>query len=281
MRKKILILMLLGLSFCGLCLADIERVETLLLNGDLSAAEQHCQELLGGNPAKSVEEQALFYLATINLKQNRYADCRHNFNILIQNFPDSSLLNRARLGVADSYAAERNYSLAEKIYAELLAGKDEAVAPAVYAHLVDLYIKEGERGKAQDYLSRLQNKYPLSFEAGSIKRLPETAVAEEPQETPVPVSSPAETQAVQPVTPAETNKDFFTVQVGAFSDHARANKLYQELIARGEDAFLVLLETPSGESLYRVRVGKLPFRQEAEGLARKLSGQGYPTKIIP
>jgi cell division septation protein DedD len=71
------------------------------------------------------------------------------------------------------------------------------------------------------------------------------------------------------------------VQVGAFSDHARANKLYQELIARGEDAFLVLLETPSGESLYRVRVGKLPFRQEAEGLARKLSGQGYPTKIIP
>lgn len=271
MFKKILILILGLFCFYGLCLADIEKVQTLLVNGDLTGAGQHCQEILGGNPSKPVQEQALFYLATINLKQNKYADCRHNFNLLIHDFPESGLLNRARLRIADSYFFEGNYSLAEKIYAELLAGKDKSVAPTVYARLIDLQVKQGDRDKAQDYLSQLRSKYPLSFEVGLIKRLPEVVSTEEAKATITIATSPD----------TKTGQESFTVQVGAFAEHPKADKLCRELIAKGEDAYIALLDTPAGQSLYRVRVGRLSSRQEAEGLAKKLAEQGYPTKIIP
>lgn len=198
MRGKVLILILMLLGYSCPVFADIEKVQTLLVNGDLTGAGQHCREILGGNPSKSVQEQALFYLATINLKQNKYADCRHNFNLLIHDFPESKLLNRARLGIADSYFFEGNYSLAEKIYAELLAGKDKSVAPTVYARLIDLYLKQGDRDKTQDCLNKLHSKYPLSFEAGLIKDLPKTVSTEETKEV---VSRPEVT---------ETNQDFFT-----------------------------------------------------------------------
>lgn len=291
MLKKIIILILGVFCLCGISLADIEKVQTLLVNGDLTAAEKHCRELLGGNPTKTVQEQALFYLATINLKQGKYADCRHNFNLLIRDFPGSRFLNRARLGIADSYLFEENYSLAEKIYVELLAGRDESIAPTVYCRLIDLKVKAGDRDKAQDYLTQLHSKYPLSFEAGLIRRLPEakatvsllpeTKTSQEiftPLETghqrrPSGVSAPLETKG-QSLTG-------FTVQVGAFADHPKADRLCRELIALGEDAYIELLETPVGQSLYRVRVGKLSSSQEAEALAKKLASQGYPTKIIP
>jgi tetratricopeptide (TPR) repeat protein len=223
---------------------------------------------LESNSSRPIKEQAQFYLATINLKNGNYSDGRHNFNIFIQDFPESSLLNRARLGIADTYFFEGNYSLAEKIYEELLAIKDERVASIVYARLIDLNSKQGKREKAQDYLNRLHSEYPLGLEAGSIKALPVRIEKETQKE----INPPSE---IQPPS------GFFSVQVGAFAEREKADKLCKELVNRGEDAYVILLETTVGQSLYRVRVGRLSSAGEAEALAKRLASQGYPTKVIP
>lgn len=299
MLKKVLILSLIIFWGSSPCFADIGKIQTLIISGDFMAAEKECNDLLTVKSAAAVKEQAQFYLALINLKQKRFADGRHNFNVFIRDFPKSSLLNRARLGIADTYFFEGNYSLAEKIYAELLAIKDERVASIVYARLIDLSFKQGNREKAQDYLNRLHSEYPLGFEDSLIKTLP-TKIEKETQKE---INPPSEAQPPSEFfTPLEKEQSVsgsgvrsslsspagerdslagFTVQVGAFADREKADKLCKELVNGGEDAYVVLLETAVGQSLYRVRVGRLSSGQEAEALAKRLANQGYPTKVIP
>jgi len=268
MLRKILILNLLVLSLAGICFADMEKVQKSLIGGDLSAAEKECQSILSGNPASTLKEEAQFYSAAINLKKNNYLEARRFFNLLIHDFPQSKFLNRVRLGISDSYLAEGNLSLAEKIYEELLGRKDNEIAPTAYARLIELNLKAGNREKAQDYLNRLHASYPLSFEAGMMKGLPSEVKKEVSEEI-----SPAKT--------TDTTTEFYTVQVGAFVEQSRADKLCKELIQKGEDAYVVFLESPVGQSLYRVRVGRVTTQKEAEVLAKKLSSLGYPTKVIP
>ncbi|MBF0485563.1 MAG: SPOR domain-containing protein, partial [Candidatus Omnitrophica bacterium] len=76
-------------------------------------------------------------------------------------------------------------------------------------------------------------------------------------------------------------KQYFTVQVGAFADKGRAEKLVAELIARKEYAYIVETKASDTRSYYRVRVGQLSTLKDAQALETKLAGLGYPTLIYP
>ena len=71
---------------------------------------------------------------------------------------------------------------------------------------------------------------------------------------------------------------YFSVQLGCFGNKRNAEKLRDELIDCGYQAYV--LKLPS-DNLYRVRVGKFSNRLEAEFLEQRLKDDGYSTKISP
>ncbi|HEY5645570.1 MAG TPA: septal ring lytic transglycosylase RlpA family protein [Pseudomonadales bacterium] len=75
----------------------------------------------------------------------------------------------------------------------------------------------------------------------------------------------------------EAGKDF-VLQAGAFSDLARADRLKTELnTLTGTPAFVVKV---SGESLYRVRLGPVRGRTEAERLKEMIRAADYGVPLI-
>ncbi|MFZ5800096.1 MAG: SPOR domain-containing protein [Candidatus Omnitrophota bacterium] len=243
-----------------LSFAADEDIQTLILLGNWSMAQKECRAVLDSGLPKEKKEKAQFYLGLVNFKLKHFAEGRSNFTAFLNEFPESRYANQARMCVADIYLNEGSDSLAEKIYLELLETQDKKIAPAVYSRLIELNLKRNDRAKAQEYLSALHSQYPQSFEAAKMKALPEEVVVNNH---------------------AASDPDFFTVQVGAFAEKERADKLCAELNEKGEAAYIVSPQAPGKNPLYRVRVGKFVSSDDAEDLAGKLSAQGYPTKIFP
>ena len=76
-------------------------------------------------------------------------------------------------------------------------------------------------------------------------------------------------------------KQFFSVQVGAFKSYARARSVVSDLKAKGEEAYIVNVEDYKKTKFYRVRVGKVSELSRARQLKDHLVQQGYPTQIYP
>jgi cell division septation protein DedD len=69
------------------------------------------------------------------------------------------------------------------------------------------------------------------------------------------------------------------VQLGSFASRANAERLAQQLRARGFQAGVS--QGSSGRRLFRVRAGSAPTRAAAEQLAAKLSAAGHKGEIVP
>ncbi len=80
-------------------------------------------------------------------------------------------------------------------------------------------------------------------------------------------------------TPARRLEQGWVVQVGTFSESARADKVHAELIAQGFTAYIEPFLQPKGP-LYRVRVGPDFLREEAEALQQKLQKDTEFTGIV-
>ena len=105
-------------------------------------------------------------------------------------------------------------------------------------------------GKAREFLQKILTEYPESFESRVARQLLD-------------------------------EKQYFTVQVGAFLEKERAEKLVSDLIKRQEYAYTIETKTADGKLFYRVRVGHMTALKDAQELEVKLSGFGYPTRIYP
>ena len=75
--------------------------------------------------------------------------------------------------------------------------------------------------------------------------------------------------------------EFFSVQVGSFSQKANAENLRQKLKQQGYSVYIEEAAGVDAAAMYRVKIGKLKSREEASKLKETLSGDGYPTKICP
>jgi rare lipoprotein A len=72
----------------------------------------------------------------------------------------------------------------------------------------------------------------------------------------------------------------FTVQVGAFSDRANAERLRDRLLSLYQPIFIQDFETPAGH-FYRVRVGEVPSPEAAQELAAQLrNSDGFQTFVV-
>jgi DedD protein len=93
-----------------------------------------------------------------------------------------------------------------------------------------------------------------------------------PARTPMP--SPASAPA-QPRVPAGS----FAVQLGTFENRDNANRLVQEMTAKGFAAFVAPFKR-EGRELYRVRVGPTRDRAAAEALAAQLKRVGHSGSVV-
>ncbi|AWI80238.1 sporulation protein [Parazoarcus communis] len=104
--------------------------------------------------------------------------------------------------------------------------------------------------------------------------------AEAPASPPKPAASPSreEDEAARvkallsgaAVPAAAASSESFVIQIGAFSDEAKASALAADLKKKGFAAY-----TEKAGKVTRVRVGPVPARSDAEKLAAKLRSQGH------
>ncbi|NOX21418.1 MAG: SPOR domain-containing protein [Nitrospirae bacterium] len=80
---------------------------------------------------------------------------------------------------------------------------------------------------------------------------------------------PATVEETKPFPIQSKTANYYTIQVGAFSSKAEAEKLKNRLKKKGYTVFINTLK--KGKILYRVRVGRFIKRSDAEAAALKIS----------
>ena len=69
------------------------------------------------------------------------------------------------------------------------------------------------------------------------------------------------------------------MQVGALADSAGAEQLASKLRKRGFSVYVAPSAEP-GSKRWRVRVGPVATREEAQALAARLEGEKFPTWVL-
>lgn len=114
---------------------------------------------------------------------------------------------------------------------------------------------------------------PAAAKADTTRAAPKTSESVPGRAAMSPATQPpaAKTPAM---TPAPAPATAWAVQLGAFSNRAKADQLVAELRKRGYAAF-VLEYRASGQVLYRVRVGPEQDRARAREIASRLAKDGF------
>jgi DedD protein len=92
-------------------------------------------------------------------------------------------------------------------------------------------------------------------------------------------AGPPQAHTAVATAPSAAPSGAFMVQLGSFASRANADRLAQEVRARG---FAVSVsQSSSGRKLYRVRVGPAHDHAAAEELAAKLQAAGHRGSVVP
>lgn len=251
MRQKTLgiFFMVYGLWFTayGIVYADtLNRAEALYLQGSYSESIDECAL----NIARDTDRDRAYYLLGLNyIKINHTEKAREKLKIIIDSYRASPFYDSAKLAYADTYFIEQDYTRAKELYEGILRSYSKLL-PCAYLRLGQCALKAGNWEGAKNYADTLKQKYPLSLEARVSGEL------------------------------LEKQELFFTVQAGSFASAQNAKALMNKLKHKNFDAYIDELASSNG-TMYRVRVGKVSTRQEAENLKDSLEAGGYPTRIFP
>lgn len=231
--------------------ASLDEVQTAVIEEDYVRAGEMAKAFLAKNPPSDRVAEAKYLLGLSALYQGQYGQARKVFDNLLGHCPNARLQDRVAIGRIDSFLLEGKYEIAFR-EAEKLLKKSPAseYQSLIYLKLARASFKQGDWAGAKNYLQKIVSRFPDSPEYYSAKQLLE-------------------------------EKQFFTVQVGAFLEEGRARTLVEELKAQGLYAFTVETVNREARHFYRVRVGELSTVAEAEQLKQQLVNLGYPTLIYP
>ena len=179
-----------------------------------------------------------------------FLTAKKNFDVIIAQYKGSPYYEDAYMGLGDVEFLQENYSQALKVYHDFLTTQPSKKRLAtLYFRLAEVNLKMGDKAEYQKYFDKLQNEFPLSFEARDARRL-------------------------------TVHEDFYTVQVGAFTNYENAQRFIERLKSKGYDVYSVLCML-SGKKLCRIRIGKYKTLGEAEEVKKALEKDGYFAKIFP
>jgi len=150
------------------------------------------------------------------------------------------------------------------------AGSSLLRAQAAYS-LGDSFYFEQKRAEADVYYREAVFKYPSYGEAGQVKRL--IGLSHPRQQSIGGQAAPLQQMGVE-----ETEEGLYSVQVGAFARRRNAERLLNRLLRNRYDAYVLQEEISKN---FRVRVGHLSVREDAQTLESNLKKDGYPTRIFP
>ncbi len=216
------------------------------------------KEYLSGNYEKAIlkarrlreNDQTLYFLGLVYTKTGDHERARTYLRKLIKRYPESALHDPAMMKLADTYFLDKDYSEAKQLYQEIEKRCPQLENKSLLLlRQVQIASRQGNWEDKAKFIKLIKEKYPDSPEIAFVKLL-------------------------------ESYGDFFTVQVGAFTEEKNARALREELIAKGYKVFLVD-ESKGSYSLHKVRVGRYKDRYEATKVSAKLLDQGYPARIYP
>ncbi|MCM8823286.1 MAG: SPOR domain-containing protein [Candidatus Omnitrophica bacterium] len=223
----------------------LSKVKEAYLRGEYNEAKFLCLDELRNN----LNANTLYFAGIICTKLGEFSEARSYFRRILQDFKDSKLYEQTLIKLADTYFLEGNWERSEGLYKDILNRYPHInYKPLVYLRLAQVSAKKGNWDDKNKYLKIIKENYYSSVES---------KIAEELQKM----------------------DNFFTVQIGAFSNRSNALALLKE-VSYKYPAYLV---EDREESLifYKVRVGKYVDRLQAESTFYKLKEEGYPARIYP
>jgi rare lipoprotein A len=161
--------------------------------------------------------------------------------------------------------------------------------PFVKGRVIDLSLLAAKEigldraGVAPVKLKVLKDGSPTTKPAGPaapvIAAAPPPAPTLPPVTAPLaPIPVPVEPDASDPVISSTPDLPVFGVQVGAFQSRSAAENLRDDLAMRYSDVSIQSVVTD--QTLYRVRVGKVPDMETAEQIAKKLRDEHFNTFVV-
>ncbi len=220
-----------------------------MLEGDYNAVRESCLVLEAAS-GPQVKAEAVYLQGICLMEQGEFASARNTFKRALFS-ASSDLATRVYIGIADTYYQQYSYDKAADIYEQLLEKHaDSDLLAMLYFKLGKSSQKLSKWAKADECFKQLKEKYPSSLEAGLIKN-------------------------------SDAGGNFFTVQVGCFTNADNARKLCADLKSKDYPAYITELSS-KGKTLYRVRVGEYVSLLSAEYTGRRLQEQeNLPTHIFP
>ncbi len=228
------------------------------LKGDYEQSLKDYRKLLELHPQSSLAPASQYWIGSMLLAQKEYGEARTEFEKILENYSQSNYLDWAQVGIGNSYTSERNYSLALIEYIKVIENYPESnILNLVYFNLGECYQREGKEKEALEVYQRLITECPDSLEASKAQE---------------------RVSALQRKFLPSAGR--YSVQVGAFSERARADRLAQRLRDKGYDTYIMTI-TIEGRRFHRVRVGRLATEAEAQELDRRLKKEeNLPTRVF-
>jgi TolA-binding protein len=206
--------------------------------------------------------QLMFWRAQCRLVLKGMQRAQDDFEGFLRLYPDHSLADAARLGVADCDAQLGNDEAALKGYQKLFQEPASSVAPQALLEAAGLLFKGGRQDEARQLLSQLASAYPDSLEAERARALLK--------------SSPP---PVQPPLAAPPKEGAFTIQVGAYVRHIGAVALFNKLRRKGY-AVSIEKRVLNDNILHMVQVGRYPSKILAQKAAMAIKAKEHLQFVI-
>jgi tetratricopeptide (TPR) repeat protein len=219
---------------------NIDKAKIYFLKGEYKQAILEGEKLLARDAHASGSDELYYILGMSYLKEGNFLRASDIFEIILKEFKESAFKDEAKLGLGDTYFLRGAYDKAKACYIALLDNNNRSeLKPLLYYRLSQCAFKQGDVEKGNNYLSKLKNGFPLNLEASFNRG-------------------------------SDNSLDFYTVQIGSFTNSSNANNLSNKLISKGYDAYVQEADI-SGRKIYRVRVGRLKSRLDAVQIKNKLA----------
>ena len=255
MKRSLVLVVLAGLlMFPAAAFSQDNRIsdlEALIMQEDYKKAGNMARGHLKTKLTTADALQVQYYAGLSALRLGDYGDAYDVFREIVGERPGVDLHEKASIGMIDALYMQGYYENALKEAMSLMSRHPRSeMMSLIYLKAARSNLKLARWTRAKELLQRILKEYPQSFESVVARQLLD-------------------------------EKQYFTVQVGAFTEQSRAEHLVKELIQRKEYAYIVENKAPDGKVFYRVRVGEMTALKDAQALESKLSGFGYPTRIYP
>ena len=250
-KNKFILVLLVFFISPGICWASqMDALKTDFLQGNYRRVIFEGQAQVDRMHLGNLDE--LNYILGLSYLKESKLDLAQNCFRRILNNSNSKFNPEASLALADTYLVSGRFQQAEDIYNKLIADdSNSSQKPAILYRLSQLEFKKGNPQKGDDYLFKLKRDFPLS---------PELRL----------------TKGILSINAPVVDSGEYSIQVGFFTSSVNANNFKNTLLSKNYSAYVENFGTG-----FRVKVGRFKLQKEALDLERKLSQDGFQTKVCP